>query len=125
MIITLREKLNFDPFHQRATLIYRVFSFASQLFKVLVYTLLSPSIAHRWRLYDYHRHTDWHGRTLLSFPCFLCTTETCRCFCKLGLVSSRKELGELSISLCVLLPCSSKLLCVYGLWRRTRITFGW
>ena len=29
------------------------------------------------------------------------------CFCKLELVSFRKELGELSISICALLPCSS------------------
>ena len=44
----------------------------------------------------------------IFFPCLLCATETRRSrFCELGLVSSRKELGELSISLCVLLPCPS------------------
>ena len=45
--------------------------------------------------------------TLHSFPCLLCATETRRGrFCKLGLVLSRKELSELSISL---LPCPSKV----------------
>ena len=43
------------------------------------------------------------------FPCLHCATETRRSrFCELGLVSSRKELGELSISLCILLSCPSK-----------------
>ena len=64
-------------------------------------------IAHRDG--GYHRHTDWHDMTFHSFPCLLCVTETRMSrFRKLGLVSSRKELGELSISLCALLPCPSK-----------------
>ena len=58
---------------------------------------------------------DWHDRTFRYFPCLLCATETRRsCFCKLELVSFRKELGELSISICALLPCScNSYLCLW------------
>ena len=42
-------------------------------------------------------------------------TETRRsCFCELELFSLRKELGELSISICALLPCScNSSLCLW------------
>ena len=47
------------------------------------------------------------GPFVISPVCFV-RPRRAGCFCKLELVSFRKELGELSISICALLPCSSK-----------------